>query len=99
MAIALPFIVVRITYLFLSVVQPSDLRWNDLAGPIAPYLLMGLLMEYAVVCIYLAIGFIIPVQRGKKSERGHALGGYSKGSVKPPAVKRLRDGEGNLTDC
>lgn len=75
--IALPFIVVRTAYLFLSVVHPTDLRWNDLAGPITPYLLLGLLMEYAVVCIYLATGFIIPVQRAKKSERVHGLDGYS----------------------
>lgn len=77
MAIALPFIVVRITYLFLSVIHPSDHRWNDLAGPITPYLLMGLVMEYAVVCIYLATGFIIPRQRGKKAESTQGLGGYS----------------------
>lgn len=82
MVIALPFIVVRITYLFLSVVHPLDLRWNDLAGPIAPYLLMGLIMEYAVVCIYLATGFIIPRQRGKnnieqKDTHVHEHGRYS----------------------
>ncbi|KAJ5364336.1 uncharacterized protein N7496_010049 [Penicillium cataractarum] len=73
MMIALPFIVVRITYLFLSVVDPSDLRWNDLTGPIAPYLLMGLIMEYAVVCIYLATGFIIPQQR-KNNKKPQGLG-------------------------
>ncbi|CAG7925164.1 unnamed protein product [Penicillium olsonii] len=59
-ALATPFIIVRISYLFLSVYQPSDLRWNDLSGPIAPFVTMGLLMEYAVVCIYLTTGFLIP---------------------------------------
>ena len=78
---ALPFIVVRITYLFLSVVHPLDLRWNDLAGPIAPYLLMGLIMEYAVVCIYLATGFIIPRQRGKNNKRTHMHGHGTYSSV------------------
>ncbi|OGM47972.1 hypothetical protein ABOM_002742 [Aspergillus bombycis] len=69
MGLALPFITVRITYLFLSVTHGSDLRWNNLAGPIAPFLLMGLLMEYAVVCIYLATGFIIPSWRNLQKDR------------------------------
>ncbi|RAK95357.1 uncharacterized protein BO80DRAFT_487172 [Aspergillus ibericus CBS 121593] len=76
LALALPFIIVRITYLFLSVFQASDLRWNDLVGPIAPFLLMGLLMEYAVVCIYLATGFIIPSWRNMKGERVVSASGY-----------------------
>ncbi|CAG8273190.1 unnamed protein product [Penicillium salamii] len=58
-ALATPFIIVRISYLFLSVYQPSDLRWNDLNGPIAPFITMGLFMEYTVVCIYLVTGFVI----------------------------------------
>lgn len=62
-ALATPFIAVRVTYLFLSVFQPSDLRWNDLSGPIAPFLIMGLLMEYSVVLIYLITGFLIPSWR------------------------------------
>ncbi|KGO73690.1 hypothetical protein PITC_039010 [Penicillium italicum] len=59
-ALATPFIAVRIVYLFLSVFHPSDLRWSDLRGPIAPFLTMGLLMEYSVVLIYLITGFLIP---------------------------------------
>ncbi|KAJ5559402.1 hypothetical protein N7513_001801 [Penicillium frequentans] len=54
-----PFAVVRITYLFLSVLHTSDLRWKPLLGPIAPFLVMGLLMEYFVVCIYLITGIVI----------------------------------------
>ncbi|PYH90489.1 hypothetical protein BO71DRAFT_387558 [Aspergillus ellipticus CBS 707.79] len=76
LALALPFITVRITYLFLSVVDSSDLRWNDLAGPIAPFLLMGLLMEYIVVCIYLATGFIIPSWRSMQGKRVVSATGY-----------------------
>ncbi|KAL4785949.1 hypothetical protein BJX76DRAFT_346557 [Aspergillus varians] len=68
-AIATPFIIVRITYLFLSVFDVSDLRWNDLVGPVAPFITMGLLMEYSVVCIYLVTGFVIPSWRNiKESE-------------------------------
>ncbi|RAL10250.1 uncharacterized protein BO97DRAFT_436301 [Aspergillus homomorphus CBS 101889] len=69
MALALPFLIVRITYLFLSVFHASDLRWNDLAGPITPFVLMGLLMEYAVVWIYLGTGFIIPSWKDMKGDR------------------------------
>ncbi|KAJ6108445.1 hypothetical protein N7523_009768 [Penicillium sp. IBT 18751x] len=59
MALATPFMVVRIIFLFLSVFDSSDLRWSALYGPIAPFLTMGLLMEYSVVCIYLITGFIL----------------------------------------
>ncbi|KAJ5927836.1 hypothetical protein N7466_006792 [Penicillium verhagenii] len=55
-----PFIIVRITYLFMSVLHATDLRWNALRGPIAPFLVMGLLMEYFVVGFYLATGLMIP---------------------------------------
>lgn len=70
MALALPFIIVPITYLFLSVVHKSDLRWNNLAGPIASFLLMGLLMDYTVVYIYLATGFTISGWRHLWQDRG-----------------------------
>ncbi|KAJ5513386.1 hypothetical protein N7463_002938 [Penicillium fimorum] len=62
-ALAAPIIAVRIVYLFLSVFHPSDLRWSDLSGPIAPFLTMELLMEYSVVSIYLVTGFMIPSWR------------------------------------
>lgn len=67
MALAMPFIIVRITYLFLSVFQSSDPKWSDLTGWVVPFLLMGLLMEYAVVCIYISTGFIIPGRREEKN--------------------------------
>ena len=59
MAFAMPFIIIRLVYYFLGVFASSDQRWSVLAGPIVPFLLMELLMEYAVVCIYLATGFLI----------------------------------------
>ncbi|RJE23297.1 hypothetical protein PHISCL_04371 [Aspergillus sclerotialis] len=65
---AMPFIAVRITYLFLSVYHPSDDRWNDLSGAIGPFVVMVLLMEYVVVGIYITTGFLIPVI-GKQAER------------------------------
>ena len=68
MLAAMPFIVIRITYLYLSVYRPSDSRWNDLSGDIGPLVVMALLMEYVVVCILIATGFAIPVI-GKKAEQ------------------------------
>ncbi|KAJ5765301.1 hypothetical protein N7520_004860 [Penicillium odoratum] len=59
MTLGTPFIVVRITYLFLSVLHTSDLKWNALLGPIAPFLVMGLLMEYFVVGVYLTTGVMM----------------------------------------
>ena len=59
MVLATPFLAVRITFLFLSVFHPLDLRWSALRGPVVPFLIMGLLMEYSVVCIYLVTGAII----------------------------------------
>lgn len=56
----MPFFVVRLTYAFLSVFRSlDDDTWDPLNGPIAPFLVMALLMEYAVVVIYLYSGFLI----------------------------------------
>ncbi|THC94048.1 hypothetical protein EYZ11_006457 [Aspergillus tanneri] len=57
---AIPFLVVRIAYLYLPVFRASDPKWNQLTGSIAPYVVMGLLMEYIVFMIFLATGFLIP---------------------------------------
>ncbi|KAL2833715.1 hypothetical protein BDW59DRAFT_156516 [Aspergillus cavernicola] len=73
-ALATPFIIVRIIYLFLSVYRPLDMRWNNsLNGQVAPFLTMGLLMEYAVVCIYLVTGFLIPSWRNIQKPESRAL--------------------------
>ncbi|KAE8370841.1 hypothetical protein BDV27DRAFT_151695 [Aspergillus caelatus] len=77
MALSLPLIIVRVTYLFPSVLSGSDLRWNSLAGPNAPFLLMGLLMEYTVVCIHLVTGYIIPCWRQIQKDQRVQLTGSS----------------------
>lgn len=64
----MPFIIVRIAYMFLSVYHTSDERWNILEGAIGPFVVMVLVMEYVVVGIYIATGFAIPVI-GKTVER------------------------------
>lgn len=67
---ATPFITVRICYLFLSVFCPLDPRWANLTGKIAPFLFMGLIMEYCVVSLFLATGFVIPRMRNGNDKRG-----------------------------
>lgn len=59
MSLAFPFIVVRITYLFLSEFEASNLKWA-LTVTLVPFILMALVMEYAVVCIYLITGILLP---------------------------------------
>jgi hypothetical protein len=57
-SLAMPFSIVRLTYAFLSVYCSSE-TWNSLTGPVTAFILMGLLMEYCVVLIYLYTGFSI----------------------------------------
>ncbi|KAE8378011.1 hypothetical protein BDV26DRAFT_292613 [Aspergillus bertholletiae] len=57
---AVPFLIIRIAYLYLPVFRASDPKWDQLTGSIAPYVVMGLLMEYIVFMIFLATGFLIP---------------------------------------
>lgn len=58
--LAMPLFIVRLTYAFLSIYRAAyDDTWNPLNGPIAPFLVMALLMEYGVVIIYLYSGFRI----------------------------------------
>lgn len=64
MGLAVPFIVVRIAWLFLSIYHPDDARWSNLSGDIGPFVVMTALMEYVVVCIYLGTGFMIPATKG-----------------------------------
>lgn len=54
----MPFFIVRLTYAFLSIYRQIQ-TWNSLTGPVAPFIVMALLMEYCVVLIYLYTGFRI----------------------------------------
>ncbi|EED22791.1 conserved hypothetical protein [Talaromyces stipitatus ATCC 10500] len=67
-SIAMPFFVVRLTYAFLSIYH-QDQTWNSLTGPVVPFILMALLMEYCVVLIYLYTGFKVrfPEERAHES--------------------------------
>ncbi|KAF4172293.1 hypothetical protein CNMCM8694_001625 [Aspergillus lentulus] len=64
MGLAVPFIVVRIAWLFLSIYHPDDKRWSNLTGDIGAFVVMTALMEYIVVCIYIGTGFMIPATKG-----------------------------------
>ncbi|GIK06695.1 hypothetical protein Aspvir_002345 [Aspergillus viridinutans] len=64
MALAIPFIIVRIAWLFLSIYHPDDKRWSNLGGDIGPFVVMAALMEYIIVCIYIGTGFMIPATKG-----------------------------------
>ena len=67
----MPFIAVRIAYALLAVFSADGLhsKWNDLYGSVAAYVIMALVMEYAVVLIYLSIGIRIPPVKSMTSER------------------------------
>ena len=67
--LAIPFLIIRITYAFLAVFRYTDQRWNDLSGSVGIFVAMALIMEYAVVCLYLGVGYMIPsVKSPKKAE-------------------------------
>ncbi|KAJ5606469.1 hypothetical protein N7510_009250 [Penicillium lagena] len=63
MAAAIPFLLVRMVYMFLSIFHPDHEKWNALQGALGPYVVMVLVMEYVVVCIYLMTGFHIPATK------------------------------------
>jgi hypothetical protein len=73
MAAAIPFLLVRIVYLFLSVFHPDHGKWNALEGALGPYVVMVLVMEYVVVCIYLMTGFRIPATKEGPEEYAEIL--------------------------
>lgn len=75
MGLAVPFIVVRIAWLFLSIYHPDDKRWSNLSGDIGAFVVMTALMEYIVVCIYIGTGFMIPATKGvtRTGDRGLEL--------------------------
>ncbi|EAW19925.1 uncharacterized protein NFIA_095450 [Aspergillus fischeri NRRL 181] len=64
MGLAVPFIIVRIAWLFLSIYHPDDKRWSNLSGDIGAFVVMTALMEYIIVCIYIGTGFMIPATKG-----------------------------------
>ena len=64
--VASPFIMVRTIYGILEVVFQNDhaTTWNPVYGSAVAFALMGLLMEYVALCVYLYTGYSIPPGRG-----------------------------------
>ena len=68
--LAIPFLIVRTTYALLSVFATSlDSKWDTIDGSAVAFAFMALLMEYVVVCIYLYIGFSIPLANPRTRDR------------------------------
>lgn len=68
-----PFVVVRITYAFLSIFKSNSLqsKWDALYGSATAFVLMVLIMEYIVVIIFIVVGIRIPrvnKELGKKQD-------------------------------
>ncbi|KAJ5190957.1 uncharacterized protein N7498_009942 [Penicillium cinerascens] len=57
---AIPFLIVRVTYLLLSVFHPDHNKWSALFGDIDAWIVMVLVMEYIVVWLYIGTGYRIP---------------------------------------
>lgn len=74
--LSVPFLIVRIVYGCLGVFQTHTATWSTLSGSVAALVVMHSLMEYAVVIIYTATGFILPPigKESARAERGEAQG-------------------------
>jgi len=63
---ALPFLAVRVVYTVLSAYsgsKPQLHKFNRITGDWKFYLVMGLIMEYVVVLIYIAVGNLVPMSK------------------------------------
>lgn len=62
--IALPFLLIRMVYAFLSAFDNDgrpfyESKWSYLDGSLAAYIVMSLLMEYVVVCVFNFVGMTV----------------------------------------
>lgn len=60
-SIALPFLAVRVAYSMLSAFNPPNSEFSTTHGKWQIYLVMTLIMEFIVVCIYMVSGLTIPL--------------------------------------
>jgi uncharacterized membrane protein YozB (DUF420 family) len=73
--LAIPFLVVRIVYSFLGAFASTLFsQWSPVRGSWRAFLVMGLIMEYIVVLIYLYTGISLPSGKEERadSEEGTA---------------------------
>ena len=78
-ALTTPFIIVRITYAFLSVFQAATTgglssKWDALYGSVGLFVGMVLIMEYVAVLVFILVGIRIP-RIGKDNGNGKGKGG------------------------
>ena len=65
---AVPFLIIRTTYALLSEFQSSpNSKWSTLYGSATIFAIMGLLMEYFIVIIYIYAGMTIVPSRNQKT--------------------------------
>ena len=62
-AAAIPFLIVRIAYAFLSVFHPSNEEWEPLYGSVGAFVGMVLIPEYIVLAVYIGVGISTPGSR------------------------------------
>lgn len=68
----MPFLFVRIIYSLLNdFASSSQSRWSPIAGDWGIYLVMGLIMEYLVVCIYVITGALTPLHKDEDQSPGY----------------------------
>jgi len=60
---AIPFLIIRIAYAFLSVFHPSSKEWEPLYGSVGAFVGMALIPEYIVLVVYIGVGISMPVSR------------------------------------
>ncbi|KAJ5090095.1 hypothetical protein N7532_008779 [Penicillium argentinense] len=67
-AVATPSVLVRISYLSLSVFHSDGGKWNTLTGDIGPFVVIFIVMEYVVGLLYVSTGDRLPETRRIKTD-------------------------------
>ncbi|KAI9869127.1 MAG: hypothetical protein M1813_002951 [Trichoglossum hirsutum] len=63
-SLSIPFLIVRIIYSLLSAFGSTIFsKWSPVSGSWVAFLIMGLIMEYIVVMIYVTAGVLIPYSK------------------------------------
>ncbi|KAH0536001.1 hypothetical protein FGG08_007100 [Glutinoglossum americanum] len=68
-SLAIPFLIVRIVYALLAAFSSALIsKWSAIYGSWVAFLVMGLIMEFIVVAIYVTAGILIPYSRDHQEE-------------------------------
>jgi len=67
--IAIPFLIVRIVYSFLGAFASTLFsQWSPVKGSWRAFLVMGLVMEYIVVLVYIYTGITLPSNKEEQAQ-------------------------------